>query len=299
MMTMLWGAGIGLSLVGLVIGLRPARPSLAQAHLILSQQSDAVLAVEPAAAPPLSLRLRLLAPIARFLDRMGLPGTTLRSDLELAGMDVDTFLARKVFCGVVGLFLPIIPQAVFLFVGVMLPPVLLVVAGLACGVVLFFIPDGEARSRAAMRRREARQALDQLMSFAATSMAAGDGIEAAFEGATRIGTGEVFAEFRQAGVRARMSRRPIWETYGDLARSLGLSELAELAATIELAGAEGARIAESLAAKAESLQGRVSADRLAANVTTTEKMQLPVGLMLIGFLSVLSFPAVFKLLTSM
>jgi tight adherence protein C len=299
MMTMLWGAGIGLSLIGLVVGLRPARPSLAQAHQILTQQADALPAIVPVAAPPRSLRIRLLGPVARILDHLGMPRKTLRSDLELAGMDVETFLARKVFCGVVGLFLPMIGQAVFLLVGVMLPPILLVVVGLVCGVVLFFIPDGEARSLAATRRVEARQALDQLMSFAATSMAAGDGIEAAFEGATTIGTGVVFAEFRQAGVRARMSRRPIWETYGDLARSLGLTELDELAATIELASGEGARIAESLAAKAESLRGRVSADRLAANVSTTEKMQIPVGLMLVGFLSVLSFPAVFKLLTSM
>lgn len=299
MTAMLWGAGFGLSAVVLVLGLRPKA-------LTLLEASRQISATQPEPAPPQNaatqlgtadLAARAASPFVVALQRIGLPNARTCVDLALIGTQPGAYLAKKVLAGAAGVVLPVPAVAAMLAFGVAVPIELLFGTSAVAGLALFFTPDVEVRKAAEEARAEAREALDVLLGFTATSMAAGDGIEAALDGATAVGQGPAFDRFRAAGHTARTSRQPVWVSYGEAADELGLPELRELAATISLAGGEGAKIAESLTAKAGSLRGRRNAERQAKNAATTEKMHLPLGIAMVGFLMVIAFPPLYQVLT--
>ncbi len=75
-----------------------------------------------------------------------------------------------------------------------------------------------------------------------------------------------------------------------------MPELGELAASAALAGAEGARVKASVAAKAKGLRARVLADVETAAQSASERMSLPIVLLLVGFVLFLGFPAVTQVL---
>src|SRR6185437_9587860 len=95
---------------------------------------------------------------------------------------------------------------------------------------------------------------------------------------------------------ARLTRRPPWETLGQLGTELGLPELGELAASITLAGTEGARVKSSLAAKAAALRTRQLADAEGAAQAATERMSLPLVLLFAGFILLIGYPAIVHVL---
>jgi tight adherence protein C len=76
-----------------------------------------------------------------------------------------------------------------------------------------------------------------------------------------------------------------------------VDELSELAASVALAGTEGAKVRASLAAKATSLRTHELAEAETADQAATERMSLPVVLLFAGFLVFLGYPAVEKVLT--
>lgn len=288
---MLCGAGIGIGSALVWSGLRPLAPSLAEAQRRIAAELADV-------AAPSATGQRAVAPAARWLGRFGLPSRALSADLALAGIDVEAFATRKVVHAIIGLLMPVAAQAVLASVGMAVPAVVLLGISVVLAVLCFLAPDSAARRRAQDTRDQIREALDVLLSFAATSMAAGDGVESALEGASAIGDGVAFEYFRAATTAARTSRRPVWACYADLAEQLGVPELSELAATVSLTGGQGAKIAESLIAKSASLRGRRNAERSAANISATERTHLPVSVMMLGFLLVLVFPSLDRFLTA-
>jgi tight adherence protein C len=74
---------------------------------------------------------------------------------------------------------------------------------------------------------------------------------------------------------------------------------AVLAASVSLAGTEGAKVRASLAAKAASLRTHELAEAETADQAATERMSLPVVLLFAGFLVFLGYPAVEKVLTGL
>jgi len=76
-----------------------------------------------------------------------------------------------------------------------------------------------------------------------------------------------------------------------------VAELTELAASLTLAGTEGAKVRASLAAKATSLRNRQLADAETTAQAATERMSLPLVLLFAGFLLLIGYPAVVHVLT--
>ncbi|WP_228561876.1 type II secretion system F family protein [Catenulispora rubra] len=294
---MLWGAGFGLGLTALIYGIRPPAIGLAEAERILASETPADTPTPAASARP-GLEHRLTAPVIRVLSAFGLPGDRLMIDLALTGQDPETFLTKKVTAAVAGLLMPALFQLMLTAGGVGLSNPVVVGMGLVLGATLFLVPDFDTRARARTARAESRAALGALLSFASTSLQSGDGIEEALASAAAIGYGPSFARFRAAATKSRLARRSIWDCYGELGDEIGLPELSELGASIRLAGAEGARIADSLTAKSAALRGRLQAENEGQTASATEMMHIPVGLMLFAFLLILGFPSVYRIMTT-
>lgn len=105
------------------------------------------------------------------------------------------------------------------------------------------------------------------------------------------GGGWALAELRHALYRAQRINQPLWTAFDALGTTLGVPELRDLASSIELAGAQGTRVRQSLAGEANTLRHHRSAATEAAAEATTEPMNLRTAALL-GSCSSLPSPAV-------
>ncbi len=156
----------------------------------------------------------------------------------------------------------------------------------------FVVPDLVLRSQAERRRRQFRFAMSSYLDLVNVLLAGGAGVETALEATADAGDGWVFAELRTALTRARTMRRSPWAALAELGEQLGVDELVELAASLQLAGEEGARIRASLSAKAAALRGRQLAEIEAEAHSASERMGVPTVAMFAAFLALLAYPAV-------
>lgn len=280
--------------------LRPARPRLADTLAALNptavtsttaSQATGTAARTGGTSTPGGWAACCGVRLAPLLSAAGLPGPRTRADLAAMGIGMDRHLAEKAVTAVLGLLAPwpvlLLAAAVGVDVGWIAPTALALV--LACGG--FFVPDLALRSEAAAWRLEVRFALSTLLNITAICLSGGGGVEQSLRDAATEGQGEAFATFRRALREAELTRTPPWDRLRMLGERLGVEELDELAASIALAGGEGARVRTSLTAKASSMRAHLLAAAEAAASSATEKMSVPIALMLAGFLVTLGYPA--------
>jgi len=79
-----------------------------------------------------------------------------------------------------------------------------------------------------------------------------------------------------------------------MAGQTGISELSDLADIAAVAGHEGARIMQTLAARAESMRAEALAATKAQAGSRSTTMVVPIALLGAGFLLLLIFPIVYR-----
>lgn len=302
-LALICGAVAGLSVVVAVRALSPTTPPLAVALKRLNRRDSmaSVVAARQAGTARPDLASVIGARLSNvFLNAVpaGLQlATPHDSDLHQIGRTRERHLGQKVLLAVLGLLLPSASAALAAAGGVRTPFVFPVAAGLALGVVFFFVPDITLKSEAAARRREFRHALGSFLDLVVISLAGGAGVESALRDAARVGQGPAYARLRGALDAATLTGETPWAALGRLGNQLGVPELAELAASVSLAGTEGAKVRQSLAAKATALRDHELSQTEADAQSATERMALPVVLLFLGFLLLIGYPAVDAVLT--
>jgi tight adherence protein C len=274
------GAGLGGGVLLVITGAWPARPPLAAVLAALAPRPPAPRA---AAGDPWGWAARAGRPAAGLLARLGLPRAAVRRDLAVLGRSTDRHLAEQATAAAAGLILP---------AGAALLPLAGIHAGLAvpawAGLLLaaagFIAPDLGVRAEAAARRADARHAVSAFLDLAVIGLAGGAGTSQALADAAADGDGPAFAQIRGALAASRAAGTPPWEALARLGDDAGVPDLAELAASVRLAGTEGARIRASLTARAQAIRARQVADAEAAAASATERMTLPVAVLFAGFL---------------
>lgn len=145
------------------------------------------------------------------------------------------------------------------------------------------------------RARDARKALVHSLAcwleLVALAQAGGMGTESALHAASAVAGEDSFARIRRALDQARHAGRSPWDGLAQLGEELGVNELMDLAASVRLAGTEGARIRSSLSAKSASLRRRQTADAQSRANATTERLFLPSIVLMFGFVVFLIYPA--------
>lgn len=244
----------------------------------------------PSAAPRAPRAGPLARRIAAELPWLPVPAT----DLALLGKDREGWIASKVACGLLGLVFPPLLAGLAMLAGTSLPWTFSVVASLVFGAALFFAPDLVTRVNAAERRNDFRHALTSYLDLVALERGAGAGPTEALEAAAEIGDGWAFQRISGALAAARRSGAAPWTALAGLARETGVSELADVADIAEVAGHEGAKILETLTARAASMRAQaLASDRAKAGARSTT-MVVPIALLGAGFLLLLIFPIVYR-----
>ena len=287
------GVAFGLGVVLVATGLVPARLSLGEAlgrldspPQVMAGQSD-VWWVRILGVPLVETSAGRLAT------------RSVRQDLRVIGRSPEEHVARHVLMLTVGLLWAPATFGLMALGGVDVSFVLPVWVSLVFGLVALVIPTLAVRAEAAERRRSFRHALGCFLDLVAVRLAGGAGVDSALAGSAAAGDGWAFAEIRQALTEARLRGEPSWNGLAALGDAIGVTELQELAASAGLAGDEGARVRVSIAAKARSIRMRGLADAEGAAQSASERMSLPVVLLMTGFIVFLGYPAVAQVINGL
>jgi Flp pilus assembly protein TadB len=216
------------------------------------------------------------------------------ADLGLLGQDREAWLASKIACGLAGLVVVPFFAALLALGGKSLPVAVPVIASLALAVCFFFAPDLVTRVNAAERRTDFRHALTSYLDLVSLERGAGAGPTEALEAAAEIGGGWAFQRIAAALDQARRSGVAPWTALAALASETGVNELADLADIAEVAGQEGARILETLSARAASMRAEALATDRAKAGSRSTTMVIPIALLGAGFLLLLIFPIAYR-----
>jgi Type II secretion system (T2SS), protein F len=276
---LLAGLGCWLALSELI----PAGPSLSAAIARLDSGSGCQDAG--------SLPVRLGGRLAAAMPWLPVPVT----DLRLLGQDPSGWLARKISLGFAGVALVPSATALLAFSGRHLPWTIPAGGTLALGAALFFAPDLVAAANARHKRADFRHALTSYLDLVALERGAGAAPTEALEAAAAVGRGWAFERIGAALSRARKASAPPWDGLAGLADEIGITELADLAEIAGVAGQEGARILDSLNARAESMRAEALAATKALAGARSTTMVLPIALLAGGFLLLLIFPDFYRL----
>lgn len=230
---------------------------------------------------------------------LGLDVTHLEPDLRIVGRSIEQHLAAKALLAIVGALVPPAWAGLVAVGGVSVSLVTTLTAGLALAVGGFLVPDLLLRAEAAERRRDFVTALGSYLDLVVVSLAGGSGVEAALRDAAHVGHGWAFGRLRATVEASRLAGESPWQAFSRLGQELGVAPLGELAASLSLAGTEGARVRDSLAAKASALRDRQLSDAEAEAQSATERMAVPTVLLLAGFMVLIGYPAVDVVLTGL
>lgn len=287
------GVAVGLGVILVATGLVPARLSLGEALGRL----DSPPQVQAEQSGVWWVRILGVPLVDTSAGRLAT--RSVRQDLRVIGRSPEEHVARHVLMLTVGLLWAPATFGLMALGGVDVSFVLPVWVSLVFGLVALVIPTLAVRAEAAERRRSFRHALGCFLDLVAVRLAGGAGVDSALAGSAAAGDGWAFAEIRQALTEARLRGEPSWNGLAALGDAIGITELQELAASAGLAGDEGARVRVSIAAKARSIRMRGLADAEGAAQSASERMSLPVVLLMTGFIVFLGYPAVAQVINGL
>jgi Flp pilus assembly protein TadB len=287
------GAGLGVGLWALAVWLFPPRPALG-AVLARTTAPPAILATEDT-----GWVAKLGRPFIAPLRALGLPGQRLARDLAVLERPTATHLAEKATLAIAGLLAPVLLHLLLALAGLSLGVEFPIIGAVVLAAAGFVLPDLQARSGAATLRTGFRHALSAYLDLAWITLAGGAGVDSALNNSVAIGRGWAFQEIRRALDTAHLTRTTPWAALHQLGEELDVTELSELAASVSLAGTEGAKIRTSLAAKAGALRTHQITDAEGDAQAATERMSLPVMALLLGFLVFIAYPALTEVLNGL
>lgn len=290
-MTLL-GAGVGAGVLLTWRALKPHPPSVDALVALLERPG---VAIGGGTHPRDSTLDRIGSTARRVVEAVGYDPQRHRQELELVGRTAERHAFDKLLGAVAGLLVPNLAAAALVVIGAAVPLGAVAMFSLATAVAGFFMPDLLLRDEAEKRRRAFRHTLSSYLDLVNVLLAGGAGIETALHAAADAGDGWGYQTIRSELRRARLTGQSPWDTFATLDERLGINELAELAASVSLAGSHGARIRASLAAKADTLRGHQVAETETAAEAATERMTVPVAVLLFGFLVFIAYPAVVQI----
>jgi tight adherence protein C len=221
----------------------------------------------------------------------------LQAPLAITGTTPEQLIGRAILGVGAALIVPPLLWALAAGAGLSLSLLAPFVVAVVLVPAAVFLPFAMLLENAKQRRRHFRIVIGTYVDLVVLSLAGGVGIEGALVAAAEVSPDWATRRISKALALARDTGEPAWDALQVLGVELGVVELVELAATLQRAGTEGARVRQSLSARAVSLRRHEQAEAESAANATTERLFLPGALLLLGFLVFIGYPAVHRILT--
>lgn len=287
------GVAFGATLFMLILQVRPPKPD----PLVMLARYDQAQAAAPrraetsVATAGAGAETRLGRWVAGELARRGITYTSLRQDLALNGQSFESTMGRKVVVGVVGFLVGLVIAVAMGAAGLDLPVGVPVVVGLLFAAAFFFIPDFDARTAAARRRKEFKRALGAYLDWVSLQMSGKAAAEQALPDAAKIGSGWPLALIRHTVTNATRSGQDVWVAFQELGDRIGVAQLRELGTLVQLVAHDGAQVRDTLSARAASLRNEELADAEGTAGKRDQSMLMAQILLGVGFAVFLGYPA--------
>ena len=298
------GGLVGLGLVLLAAGLLPAGPpelkaALARLDTPLRAELDLALA-GPERAVQRSRVGRWSALVGGWVaghTPAAGPLSAPAADLRLLGVAPASFAAGRAALAAAGFAFPAALWTVAALAGVGLPVAAPGLLGVGLAAAGWLTPAALVRERAAQGRAQLRVALSAYLDLVALERAgAGSPVEA-LEAAAEVGYGPAFGLIQSRLVFAARSGTSPYAALAALAEEVGVVELRDLA-DITATAADGAAVYNTLLAKSRSLRNAIATEAHATANAASERLVFPVVLLGTGFLLLVFYPALARLLTA-
>ena len=227
---------------------------------------------------------------AALLRRTGIDLGALTSDLSVLGRSLERHLVTSLLLGLLGFGAPLLITALGALAG---RPTgsLPLLACLVLGAAMAALPTVRLRSRAAQARRDFRHVVGSFLDLVSMSLSAGRGVPEALDAASALSDDPAMARIRDALAAARLRGETPWAAMGRLGETLRIDELRDLSAALALVAEDGAKIRESLSARATSMRRRELADAEGRAGENSESMLVAQLVIAIGFIVFLVYPA--------
>ncbi len=286
------GALMGLGVVGIIYGLRPAPPSLQSIVDAMDGPPLAGWATSDTGSRPTAIGRSIVSWFITTDLRNHSLWESIRQSLSITGELAENVASRMLVGAGAGLvgppFLWVVATRVL---GVELSPVVPLVMAIITVPAGACLPVLELLRQARDRRRHFRLVISSFVDLVVLGLAGGVGVEGALFAASQMSGDWAARRMTRALAKARDSGQSPWGALGELGSDVGVPELNELSNTLELAGTEGARVRQSLNARAVSFRRHEQAEAESAANAATERLFLPGTLLLLGFLIFIGYPA--------
>ena len=227
---------------------------------------------------------------AALLRRTGIDLGGLSSDLSVLGRSLERHLVTSLLLGLLGFGAPLLITALGALAGRPMGSLPLL-ACLVLGAAMAALPTARLRSRAAQARRDFRHVVGSFLDLVSMSLSAGRGVPEALDAASALSDDPAMARIRDALAAARLRGETPWAAMGRLGTTLRIDELRDLSAALALVAEDGAKIRESLSARATSMRRRELADAEGRAGENSESMLVAQLVIAIGFIVFLVYPA--------
>lgn len=288
-------SGAGVLLLGLLLAPPATQPAAALAELDTRRNEgrmrEDVRRLNPSEAtmPPwmdlFSLRVTSLA------RRTGADLTFLTTDLSVVGRSLERHLAISLFVGLGAFMVPIIVVGLMQVMGAPLGWSVPLLLSLALGMAGLLVPTARLRRQAQDARRDFRHVVGSYLDLVAMSLSAGRGVPEALDAASSLSDDPAMVRIRNALDVARLRGDTPWEALGRLGTQLRIDELRDLSASLALVAEDGAKIRESLGARASSMRRRDLSDAEGKAGENSESMLVAQLVVAMGFIVFLVYPA--------
>ncbi len=287
--------GAGLVLAGLVIAPPAVQPAAALAELD-SQRDERQLRRD---ARRLNSHERALPEwldgvgyrAAALLRRTGVDLTGLSSDLAVVGRSLERHLVASLLLGLTGFAAPLVLVGLSAVAGQPMGSSLPTLACVVAGAGLASLPTVRLHSQAEQARRDFRHVVGSFLDLVSMSLSAGRGVPEALDAASSLSDDPSMVRIRDALATARLRGETPWAAMGRLGETLRIDELRDLSAALALVAEDGAKIRESLGARASSMRRRELADAEGKAGENSESMLVAQLVIAMGFIVFLVYPA--------
>ena len=298
-------AGLGLLLLVMVLdsGRGGGTPAAVLADLDAARRrsrQQASLTIDRRHADESQSMRQFGASVRRELDIRGITlPTGIRADLSIVGRSLETHLAMTMIGIAVGAVVPVLVVGIF---AVLFFPALrgvglggVAVLGMLVGGL---VPSLNVAKEARERRRDFRHVVGSFLDLVAMNLAGGRGVPEALQSASRISEGWAMVRIRDTLEMARLQGATPWSALGQLGQDMGIDELRDMAAALALVADDGAKVRDSLSARAMSLRRRELSEIEGRAQARSQSMLVAQLLLATGFMIFLTYPAVARVLGS-
>jgi len=287
------GSLLGLGIIILLRGAYPPRATLAER---ISSVDTPLLGYDPDEdddLPEQSIE-RMRQRFAMYVLRTakGEKIKDVQADVAVSQGDLLTHALDKLSGAVGVMILALVIGMMTGFVSTFIGGIVVACAGAAAG---YIIPDFELAKKAKQGRFEFERALNTFVGLVSVSMSGGGGLNTAMADAASVGSGWVFESLRATLTDAQLRNEPAARALDRLGHQLNVEGLIELAGALSLAGESGARVTDTLIARAETGREKELSEARTLAEKTSANLGIPVGALIFGWLGFLGYPAILNL----